>query len=752
MMDYLNPALSSEERTEDLLKRMTLREKVGQLNQRLYGFSIYERNGDEFEVNDYFREEVEKWGGLGTLYGLYRADPWADKNEETGITPKLSRKAYNTVQKYVIEHSRFGIPMLLSTECPHGHQALGGGLLPVNPAAGATFDEKLLEDAYEACGKQLRDGHVDFALMSVLDVLRDPRWGRSEECYSEDPVLSARMAKSAIKGMQKTGVSAVAKHLCAQGECTGGVNASAARIGERELREIHLQSMAACCEVGVQGVMAAYNEVDGVFCHANPHLLRDILRDEMGFKGVVMADGFAVDSMDDCTGDRLLSGSIALKSGVDISLWDLGFTCLEQAVEQGYVDEAYVDEACRRVLKLKFDRGLFENPYMDTQMQEEEAYGIDKFSYQIAKESVVMLKNNGVLPIKKDTYNRKKVAIIGANADEMYSMLGDYTPPRDPKKAVTILQGLQMIYGEDVEFDYLDKKWDEVENNPNFDATVYDVALVVGGGSSSRFGGATFDINGAAIAGEVDRFAMHMECGEGMDCASLSMPGNLEERTAKYFAGKIPVVFVAIAGRPYALEEMDKLSDAVLYSFYPGPYGGKASAEIIAGQCNPTGRLPVSIPRHCGQVPVYYNYKESYKGMKYCDTPQGALYTFGDGLSYGSINYSDVAVTYGVDEVTGDKHAEVTFTVENAGNMPDAAIPQLYIHRVGGCITARIKELKNFARVELAPGEKKQVTLELKEKDFRFYDYAIKHVSNAKKYDLYLSDRGILHNSTQIIF
>lgn len=748
MMDYMNPALSSEERTEDLLKRMTLREKVGQLNQRLYGFSIYERDGDSFELNDYFRQEVEKWGGLGTLYGLYRADPWANKDENTGITPELSRKAYNLVQKYVIEHSRFGIPMLLSTECPHGHQALEGGLLPVNPAAGATFDEKLLEDAYEACGKQLRDGHVDFALMSVLDVLRDPRWGRSEECYSEDPHLSARMAKSAVSGMQKAGVAAVAKHLCAQGECTGGVNASAARIGERELREIHLQSMEACCEVGVQGVMAAYNEVDGVFCHANPHLLREILRDEMGFQGVVMADGFAVDSMDGFTGDRLISASMALKSGVDISLWDLGFTCLEQAVEQGYVDESYVDEACRRVLKLKFERGLFEHPYMETDMKEEEAYGIDKFSYQIAKESAVLLKNEGILPLDAG----KKIAVLGANADEMYSMLGDYTPPRNPKKAVTVLQGLRDICGVDAQIDYLDEKWNQIEQDPDFDPTVYDVLLVVGGGSSSRFGGAEFDINGAAIAGEAGAFAMHMECGEGMDCATLRMPGNLEERTQKYFAGKIPVVFVAIAGRPYALEEMEKLSDAILYAFYPGPYGGKAIAEILTGQCNPTGRLPVSIPRHCGQVPVYYNYKDSYKGMKYCDTPQGALYTFGDGLSYGSIRYSDVHVSYGVDEATGDKHAEVTFAVENTGSMEDAAIPQLYIHRVGGVITSRIKELKNFARVMLAPGEKRQITLELKEKDFCYYDYAMKYVSDAKRYDLYLSDRGELHNTTTITF
>ena len=228
MEAYQNAALSPEERAKDLLGKMTLQEKVGQLNQRLYGFRIYERQGEEFTLTEEFKEEVERMGGLGVLYGLYRADPWADKDEKTGIVLELSAKAYNIVQKYVIDHSRLGIPMMMSTECPHGHQALGGGLLPVNLAAGATFDPELLSEGYKACGKQLKSGHVDLALMSALDMARDPRWGRSEECYSEDPCLAASMAKAAVTGMQSTGVGSVAKHFCAQGETTGGVNASAA--------------------------------------------------------------------------------------------------------------------------------------------------------------------------------------------------------------------------------------------------------------------------------------------------------------------------------------------------------------------------------------------------------------------------------------------------------------------------------------------------------------------------------------------
>ena len=251
MEKYQNAALSPRERAEDLLGKMTRKEKVGQLNQRLYGFHIYERDGEKITFTDEFYEEVEKMGGLGVLYGFYRADPWADKDEKTGITPALAKKAYNSLQKYVLEHSRLHIPVMMSSECPHGHQALGGGLLPVNLAAGATFDPEALKRGYEACGRQLRSGHVELALMSALDVLRDPRWGRSEECYSEDPYLSSQMAAAAVAGMQSEGVSCVAKHFCGQGETTGGVNASAARIGEQELREIHFPAMQACCDAGV---------------------------------------------------------------------------------------------------------------------------------------------------------------------------------------------------------------------------------------------------------------------------------------------------------------------------------------------------------------------------------------------------------------------------------------------------------------------------------------------------------------------
>ena len=500
MEKYQDAALSPRERAEDLLEKMTLKEKVGQLNQRLYGFRIYERDGENVTFTEEFREEVEKMGGLGVLYGFYRADPWADKDENTGITTGLSGKAYNALQKYVLDHSRLGIPVMMSSECPHGHQALGGGLLPVNLAAGATFDPEALKEGYEACGRQLKSGHVELALMSALDVLRDPRWGRSEECYSEDPYLSSRMAAAAVTGMQSEGVSCVAKHFCGQGETTGGVNASAARIGEQELREIHFPAMQACCDAGVDGVMAAYNEIDGVYCHGNPWLLRDVLREEMGFQGIVMADGLAVDFLKNTEGDTLHAGTTALKAGVDVGLWDESFSRLGEAVEKGLVDEKLLDEAVLRVLELKFKRGLFEHPYMEENMLEAEEAGINAASLKLARESAVLLKNEKqVLPLK-DHY--KKIALIGYHAADRYAMLGDYTPPMPESSCVTVLSGMKNEAPEGVSVEYAMGSGFNQADGAELEkalklAKESDVIVVAAGGSSSRFGGAVFDENGA---------------------------------------------------------------------------------------------------------------------------------------------------------------------------------------------------------------------------------------------------------------
>ena len=716
MEKYQDAALSPRERAEDLLEKMTLKEKVGQLNQRLYGFRIYERDGENVTFTEEFREEVEKMGGLGVLYGFYRADPWADKDENTGITIGLSGKAYNALQKYVLDHSRLGIPVMMSSECPHGHQALGGGLLPVNLAAGATFDPEALKEGYEACGRQLKSGHVELALMSALDVLRDPRWGRSEECYSEDPYLSSRMAAAAVTGMQSEGVSCVAKHFCGQGETTGGVNASAARIGEQELREIHFPAMQACCDAGVDGVMAAYNEIDGVYCHSNPWLLRDVLREEMGFQGIVMADGLAVDFLKNTEGDTLHAGATALKAGVDVGLWDESFSRLGEAVEKGLVDEKLLDEAVLRVLELKFKRGLFEHPYMEENMLEAEEAGINAASLKLARESAVLLKNEKqVLPLK-DHY--KKIALIGYHATDRYAMLGDYTPPMPECSGVTVLSGMKNEAPDGVSVEdamgsgFNQADGAELEKALKL-AKESDVIVVAAGGSSSRFGGAVFDGNGAVSK---ESGSLSMDCGEGMDSAMCHIPAAQEELILELSKLGKPLVVLLIAGRPYCIEEIEKASDAVLYSFYPGPMGGKALADLVYGNCCPSGRLPASLPRHVGQLPVYYNSRSSSTAA-YRDMESLPLHTFGEGLSYTGFSISDVRTAFVETEekhLDGDSGIRVSFRIKNTGDQEGTAVPLLFSRRLQGTPVPRVKELKAFMRVELKAGEEKEVSLTVK--------------------------------------
>lgn len=713
-MSFRNAELSPEERARDLLPRMTVREKVGQLNQRLYGFACYERAGGEIRLTREFRGEVEKWSGLGLLYGLYRADPWSKKTAENGIPNELVPAAYNAVQSYVVSHSRFGIPVLMSSECPHGHQALGGYLLPTALALGASFHPSLVQDGFSVCAAQLKAMGVDLALVSVLDVLRDPRWGRSEECFGEDPYLCSQMARAAVRAFQGAGVTMVAKHFCAQGEGTGGVNASAARIGERELREIHLPAAAACCEEGVGGIMAAYNEIDGLPCHANPHLLRDILRGELGFRGIVMADGTAVDRLNVLTGSAEASGALALKSGVDVGLWDEGFSYLETALETGEVSKEDLDEAVFRVLTLKFARGLFEKPYLEETL-DLDRYSYDKYgeSLRLAEESAVLLKNDGgLLPLDRDAI--KSVAVIGPNAADVYRQSGDYTPPVE--NGVSLLQGIRREAGPSVAVNYAPGCGDEALKA----ASRSDVVVLALGGSSSRYEGAEFDINGAALHAE----RQPMDCGEGVDSTSLSLGSDqLSLAQAVFKLGK-PVVTVVIAGRPYAIPQIAGQSGALLYSFYPGPMGGRALARLLFGQANPSGRLPASLPRSPGQLPVYYNYKASYDGMKYHDEAEGPLFPFGFGLSYTSFSYEGFrlsAETLSMDRLKREG-AALQFTVRNTGERDGATIPMLFLRDVAASTTRRVRELKSFQKVFLKPGESRSVSLRLTERDFAIWD------------------------------
>ena len=744
MDKYKDRSLSPKERAIDLTKRLMLREKVGQLNQRLYGFKCYERKENSIEIAKCFKDEVGKWGGLGTLYGLFRADPWADKDYSSGLSGEIAIKTYNEMQKYVIENSRFGIPMLMSSECPHGHQALDGYLLPVNLAVGATYNPELAESGFEVVGKQLREMGVDFALTSMLDVLRDPRWGRSEECYSEDPFLSAGFAAAVTKGLRKTGIEVVSKHFCAQGETTGGVNASAARIGERELREIHFPPMKSAVEAGTTGIMAAYNEIDGIPCHANEWLLNDVLRKEFGFDGIIMADGVALDRLDVLTyGDLAENAALALNAGVQISLWDESFSKLEEAVERGLVSEEKLNEAVAKVLEVKFERGLFENPYIEekalSNYNDETKY---PQSLEIARQSAVLLENDGILPL--DNNKEINIAVIGPNADEIYRQLGDYTPPLRDGFGTTVLKGIcdeftcaKVNYS--VGCNICDEDTSLISEAKAL-AEKSDVVILALGGSSSRFSGAKFDTNGAAVLGD----KLQMDCGEGVDSSRLELPGVQNEFADAVFSVGKPVVSVIISGRPHAIPEIAEKSNALLWSFYPGPWGGKAIAEILSGKIDPSGCLPVSIPRSTGQLPVYYNARDSYEKMHYRDCEGSPLYPFGYGLNYTSfkakVNQNTDKLT--VDEINNGKSLALKCEIENTGNADGFAVLQLYIHGHSGSIVRRCKELKSFKKIWLKVGEKKEVSLELGKESLSVWNRRMVFTPEKCKLELVLEESG----------
>ncbi|SHO49255.1 glycoside hydrolase family 3 N-terminal domain-containing protein [Anaerocolumna xylanovorans] len=761
---------SAEERAKELLAKMTLQEKIGQVNQRLYGFGIYQRisrNGQEDDIilSEEFKQEVRRYSGLGVLYGLYRADPWSGKNFDNGLTGNYAAKVYNMVQRYVIEHSRLGIPMMLSSECPHGHQALDGYLLPVNLAVGASFHPALLERAYRVCGRQMKEMKVDMALISTLDILRDPRWGRSEECYGEDPYLASEFAKAAVKGVQKEGVAAVVKHFCAQGEGTGGINASAARIGERELREIHLPVMKACARVCAKGVMAAYNEIDGIPCHANKKLLTDILRGEMGFQGIVMADGVAIDQLDVMTGDNVLSGALALRAGVDIGLWDQAFGKLGEAIEKDVTLKEELDRAVLRVLTMKYERGLFDNPYMEESGQSS-VYGYEKNteSLDLARESLILLENRkDILPLSLDRL--QSVAVIGPNSDALYNQLGDYTPPVREEEGVTVLEGIRQAVrdyegqtGRKIRINHvkgcglLNTSEDDIEGAVRA-AKESDAVILVLGGSSSRFGEVVFDSNGAAIySGRED-----MDCGEGMDVSSLKLPGLQDRLAREVLSAGVPVIAVCIQGRPYAITELSRKADGLLCCFYPGMKGGQAVAETIFGKISPSGCLPVSIPRHSGQLPVYYNYKSSYRAMSYQDLESTPLYTFGYGKSYTCFSFGGTRMEIPADGEEAGEIAVITaeklktsgirlhFTVTNNGKMDGFCVPQLYIRQKRSGTIRRVKELKDFCKVWIPMGETRECMLALDEEKLSIWNEKMEFGVEPGTFHLLLQDgEGII--------
>ena len=715
---------------EEKLSQMTLEEKCGQLTCPI-GFNFYGKEGDSLWLDEDFLGMMDTLP-LGSCWAVLRADPWSKKTVETGLHPRESARLLNMMQRHAVENTRLGIPLLFCEETPHGHMAVGTTVFPTGIGQASTWDPTLLEQMGEVMGREVRLQGAQIGYGPVLDIARDPRWSRVEETMGEDPYLAGTLGTAVVKGMQKH-VCATLKHLAAYGIPQGGHNAATAEVGQNRLMTDYLPSFEkAIVEGGAKTVMTSYNTIDGVPCSANSWLLQGILRNSWNFKGVVFSDLNAVNAIyatQHVAADPAEAAAMALKAGVDIDLGGFNYGgYLKEALRRGLVTEADIDNAVRHVLQLKYDLGLFENPYVDEALAEAEV-GTEKHAQlakQVALESAVLLKNDGILPLGEKI---KKVAVIGPNADNMYNQLGDYTAPQDPDRIVTMLEGIREKGRANVSYAQgcavRDENIADIEKAVRI-AKAADVVVLVVGGSSARDFKTNYEDTGAAI---VDEHVSDMDCGEGYDRSTLKLLGKQEELMQRIYATGKPVVTVYIQGRPLDMNLAAEKSNALLTLWYPGMEGGSALADILWGDYNPAGRLPISIPRSVGQIPVYYSQPQT---GDYVEESAKPLFPFGYGLSYTQFEYSDLQVESmsAMSSLRGDARrmgsmadtiCKIHFTIKNIGPRDGDEVVQLYVRDEVASIAPASKLLKGFQRVHINKGESCQVTFYLSERDLAVY-------------------------------
>ncbi|WIX98233.1 glycoside hydrolase family 3 N-terminal domain-containing protein [Amycolatopsis mongoliensis] len=680
--------------------KLSLRSRIGQVNQRLKGWEALRWTDGAPRVTDVLRREVDRFGGIGAIYGVLRADPWSAVHWHNGIPPERSAEAYAAVQDYVTRNGD-GIPVLFVEEAPHGLQALGGTTLPVNLALGAGMDADLTEELAAAVAAEARARGTHVALVSGLDVLRDPRWGRAEECFGEDPALAALLVAATVRGMQggSTGaepidaghVAVVAKHFAAQGAGIGGRNGSGAPIGSRELGEIHLRPAFAAARLGVAGFMAAYNDIDGVPCSANRALLTGKLRGEWGWDGVVMADGTAIDRLRDSAPDPAAAAALALRAGVDLSLWDEAFTHLEAALDRGLADERDLDRAVDRVLALKRRVGLFGEQAPPSPPARDIATLVDR----AARQAVVLVHDRGVLPLDPDV----TIALIGPNADDLAAQLGDYTPPRhaDDPGASTVRSALgdraRYTPGSRVRTALGQEALAAVDEV----IARAGVCVLVLGGTSRRGYDDEFADNGA-----VDGPAPDTTNGEGVDLASIALPEPQLDLARRARASGKPIVTVVIDGRPRALTELAELSDALLVVPFPGPSGGAAIVSALFDGTG-SGRLPASFPVADGVFPVAHDERmETARG--YLDHPRPVGIPFGSGASLPAVVRAAPGTVPAADLGRGSA-VRLTVDITNPGAAPVSVAVPLYGRRHELGVRPRRRSLLTVRRVTCPPGE-----------------------------------------------
>ncbi len=717
---WLDPSRSIDARVDDLLSRMTLEEKVGQLNMPcVYEGRLGETEAAKVEACRRFAAGTQE-PGIGPGGGFFTLP-----NTILHEGPRQQATFLNELQRIAIERTRLGIPLLQTEEGTHGLMCSGGTIYPEGLALGSAWDLDLIAEVYASVAREARAIGVHQTFTLVVEPNRDPRLGRNQEGYSEDPWLVSRIAETIVRAAQGRAVSAPDKvvaglcHYPGQSQPASGLERGAMEVSERRLREIFLPPWVAGIRgAGALGVMATYPAIDGVPAHASEKLLTRILREELGFDGLVLSEGGGISTLlyEGLAASMRDAGALALRAGVDvgISYEDAYLRELVANVRSGVVPEALVDRAVRRVLKQKLRLGLFERPLVDPQHAAAVVHAPEHrdLALRAAREAIVLLKNDGdLLPLRKDL---RAVALIGPNADHARNQLGDYVARTILQEVVTVRRGVEAKLGPAARVRYV-RGCDVIGDAAD------EIAAAA---QAARESQAAIVVLGENEWQAKDKAGTD---GEGFDVASLDLTGRQEELLKAVQATGTPTVLVLINGRPLSIRWAAEHLPAIVEAWLPGERGGEAVADVVFGDVEPSGRLPITIPRHVGQLPVAYDYKPSKAywlkdgwGKPYADMSPEPLWPFGHGLGYTSFAYSGLRIV--PERARQGEDVTVSVDVTNTGRRAGTEVVQLYLHDPIASVVVPVQRLRGFQRVSLQPGERRAVLLTLKAEELALLD------------------------------
>ena len=706
---YLDSSLTDNQRVEDLLSRMTIEEKVAQMCQYV-GLNYL---GSDSESS--LTAEILNSDSKASYKGFLKKDiaQMVVDGKIGSFLHVLQPQESNMLQALALK-SRLKIPLIIGIDAIHGNGMVKGTTVYPSPISiSSSFTDSLSYEVGLQTAKEIRAAGSHWAFTPNIDVLRDPRWGRVGETFGEDPLLVSNMGVSMIKGLQETNrVIACAKHFVAGSEPVNGLNSSPMDISERNLREIYLKPFKKAVESGVYSIMAAHNELNGVPCHMNKYLMKEILRDEFKFEGFIVSDWMDIERIHTLhkTAEDIKDASfLSVDAGMDMHMHGPYF--LEHIVElvkENKISEERIDESARKILLAKFKLGLFEDPFIDLSQVDKNIFTKKhkKTSLDIARKSVVLLNNrSGILPII--TSKKIKILVTGPNSNN-HSILGDWTKPQPKENVVTIFEGIKMIGSQNgFQVDFHDSNKDILNISPaDISSTVamaqdYDYVFVVVGDNSLR------------------HLKNKKTAGENMARAKLNLAGNQLNLVKSLDKLNNELIVIYVNGKPIAEPWIAENINSIIEAWEPGSFGGQAVGEIIFGEVNPSGKLPLTFPRSVGQLQMVYNHKPSQYFHKYAEEKITPLYPFGHGLSYSEFMYSDLELKKSKIE---DSSINISFLITNNSDTYGEEIVQIYFRDSYSSVTRPVKELVKYKRVPLNPRESKSLSFSIPIKDLAFYD------------------------------